>query len=171
MGDNCKIGANCRLTNVTLGNNCIINDHSVLEDCVVDDFCRIGPFARIRPKTRLAAHCHVGNFVELKNASLDTHSKAGHLSYLGDVTIGQHVNVGAGTITCNYDGAHKHQTVIGDHAFIGSGTQLVAPITVGHHATLGAGTTLRKSAPAHQLTLTEARQKSQPSWVRPQKTD
>ena len=168
LGDGCHIGAHCSLTNVTLGKNCIIKDHCVLEDCVVDDFCEVGPFARIRPKTHLHAHVHVGNFVELKHATLGAHSKAGHLSYLGDVTIGSHVNIGAGTITCNYDGVNKHQTIIEDHAFIGSGSQLVAPVTVGPHATIGAGTTLRKSAPAHELTLTVAAQKTIPGWKKKQ---
>lgn len=165
----CQIGPNCTLTNVTLGENCTIKSHSVLEGCVIGDTCEIGPFARIRPGTVLATRCKIGNFVETKNAVFDEDSKASHLSYLGDVTIGKDVNIGAGTITCNYDGANKHQTVIEDGVFIGSDTQLVAPVTVGKNATIGAGSTIRTSVPAGELTLTASKQKTVYGWVRPQK--
>lgn len=169
VGDGCMIGANCYLHNVTLGAHCEILPNSVLHDCHIGDNCHIGPFARLRPGTQLGDNCKIGNFVETKNAVFDTDSKANHLSYLGDVTIGKKVNIGAGTITCNYDGANKHQTIIEDGAFIGSDTQLVAPVKVGANATLGAGTTLRKDAPAGELTLTEAKQKTIYGWARPKK--
>lgn len=165
----CQIGPNCTLTNVTLGKSCTIKSHSVLEDCVIGDTCEIGPFARIRPGTVLGARCKIGNFVEIKNAVFDEDSTASHLSYLGDATVGKHVNIGAGTITCNYDGANKHQTVIEDGVFIGSDTQLVAPVTVGKNATIGAGSTIRASVPAGELTLTASKQKTVYGWVRPQK--
>ncbi|MFB1029627.1 MAG: DapH/DapD/GlmU-related protein, partial [Thauera sp.] len=129
----------------------------------------IGPFARLRPGTELAEDVHVGNFVEIKKSRIAAHSKANHLAYIGDATIGSRVNVGAGTITCNYDGANKYQTIIEDDAFIGSDTQLVAPVTVGRGATLGAGTTLTKDAPPDTLTISRARQTSIPGWKRPVK--
>ena len=169
LGEGCHIGPNCTLSNVTLGKYCQIKPSSVLEDCVIGDACEIGPFARIRPGTVLAEKCKIGNFVETKNAIFDVGSKASHLSYLGDVTVGKQVNIGAGTITCNYDGVNKHQTVIEDGAFIGSDTQLIAPVTVGKYATIGAGSTIRKSVPAGELTLTESKQKTVYGWVRPQK--
>jgi bifunctional UDP-N-acetylglucosamine pyrophosphorylase/glucosamine-1-phosphate N-acetyltransferase len=161
------IGAHCSLKNVTIGRNAIIHPFSLLEDCVIGEHSEVGPFARLRPKTVLAAHCKIGNFVETKKASFGEGSKASHLSYLGDVTIGRQVNIGAGTITCNYDGQEKHHTKIEDGAFIGSDTQLVAPVTVGREATIGAGTTLRKDAPPYALTLTTSVQKTIRAWVRP----
>lgn len=166
IGDHCNIAPNCVLTNVTMGNNCVIHPNSVLENCVLEDNCQVGPFARLRPGTHLNAHCKVGNFVETKNAIFDEGSKASHLSYLGDVTIGKQVNIGAGTITCNYDGVSKHKTIIEDGAFIGSDTQLVAPVTIGKNATIGAGSTIRKDAPAGELTLTESKQKTIYGWRR-----
>ena len=171
IGNGCTIAPNCVLTNVTLGDNCEILSNSVLENCVIGDECHIGPFARIRPGTVLADRCKIGNFVETKNAVFDIDSKASHLSYLGDVTIGKQVNIGAGTITCNYDGVNKHQTVIEDGAFIGSDTQLVAPVTIGEYATIGAGSTIRKNAPAGELTLTESKQKTLYGWVRPKQRE
>ncbi len=169
IGNGCTIGPNCVLTNVTLGDNCEILPNSVLDNCLIDNDCHIGPFARLRPGTKLAAGCKIGNFVETKNAVFDQASKASHLSYIGDATIGKKVNIGAGTITCNYDGANKHQTVIQDGAFIGSDTQLVAPVTIGENATIGAGSTIRKDVPAGELTLTESRQKTLYGWKRPVK--
>lgn len=169
IGNGCTIAPNCVLTNVTLGENCHIMANSVLENCSMGDGCHVGPFARIRPGTKLADRCKVGNFVEIKNAVFDEDSKVNHLSYLGDVTVGKHVNIGAGTITCNYDGVNKHQTTIKDGAFIGSDTQLIAPITIGENATIGAGSTIRKDAPAGELTLTESRQKTLFGWKRPHK--
>jgi bifunctional UDP-N-acetylglucosamine pyrophosphorylase/glucosamine-1-phosphate N-acetyltransferase len=129
----------------------------------------IGPFARLRPGTRLADEVHVGNFVEVKNSELGPGSKANHLTYLGDATIGARVNVGAGTVTCNYDGVAKHRTEIGDGAFIGSGTMLVAPVTVGEDATIGAGSTITRSAPPGKLTLERSRQQTLDGWKRPAK--
>lgn len=163
------IGPNCVIKNTTIGAGTEIYAHSVIDGATIGKTCQIGPYARIRPNTILKDKCKIGNFVETKNASFDTHSKASHLSYLGDVTIGQDVNIGAGTITCNYDGVNKHQTIIEDGVFIGSDTQLVAPVRVGKNATLGAGTTLRKDAPAGELTLTESRQKTLSGWKRPEK--
>ena len=171
MGDGCKVGPNCELTDVTLGAGSEVFASSVLQSCEVAERCSIGPFARLRTGTVLAANCKIGNFVETKKAVFDEGSKASHLTYLGDVTIGKAVNIGAGTITCNYDGVNKHQTVIEDGVFIGSDTQLVAPVTIGKHATIGAGSTIRKSVPASELTLTESRQKTVYGWTRPQKKD
>jgi len=147
-----------------------INANCVIQDAVVGPGSIIGPFARLRPGTVLAEDVHIGNFVEVKNSTIAAHSKANHLAYVGDTTMGSRVNVGAGTITCNYDGANKFRTVIEDDVFIGSDTQLVAPVTVGKGATLGAGTTLTRDAPADQLTLSRANQVSIPGWQRPQKT-
>lgn len=169
LGDGCVVGPNCVLTDVTLGAGSEIYANSVLEGCEIGNECSIGPFARLRTGTQLAARCKIGNFVETKKAVFDEGSKASHLSYLGDVTLGKKVNIGAGTITCNYDGVNKHQTVIGDEAFIGSDTQLVAPVLIGARATIGAGSTIRKNAPAEELTFTESRQKTIPGWKRPVK--
>lgn len=170
IGEGCHIGANCSLNDVTLGDHCEILANSVLDTCQIGEHGQVGPFARLRPGTRLAAGCKIGNFVETKNAVFDVDSKASHLSYLGDVTIGKKVNIGAGTITCNYDGANKYQTIIEDGAFIGSDTQLIAPVTVGENATIGAGSTLRKNAPAGELTLSESKQKTVYGWKRPKKS-
>ena len=169
IGEGSSIGPNCSLNQVTLGAHCEILANSVLDNCHIEDHCQIGPFARLRPGTRLASGCKIGNFVETKNAVLGNDSKASHLSYLGDVTIGKKVNIGAGTITCNYDGAHKHQTIIEDGVFIGSDTQLVAPVTVGENATIGAGSTIRRNVPAGELTITESKQKTIYGWIRPKK--
>lgn len=169
LGDGCQIGPNCVLNNVTVGKNVQIFANCVLEQCQIDDYCQIGPFARLRLGTQLAEHCKIGNFVETKQAVFAANSKASHLSYLGDIDIGKEVNIGAGTITCNYDGANKHQTWIGDGAFIGSDTQLVAPVKVGAHATIGAGSTIRKDVPAGELTLTKSEQKTISGWKRPKK--
>ena len=161
-----QIGAHSILKNCKIGKNCIIHPNSILQDCIIDDYCEIGPFARLRPGTELGESCKIGNFVEVKNAKFDKKSKANHLSYIGDAEIGKHVNIGAGTITCNYDGVEKHKTIIKDHAFIGSDTQLIAPVVVGEHATIGAGTSLRADAPDHALTLSTNRQKSILGWQR-----
>lgn len=169
MGPGCVIGPHCYLKNVTLGKAVQVLSHTVIESAVIGDHSIIGPFARIRPDTELAQHVHVGNFVEIKKSMLGAFTKANHLTYLGDATIGQSVNIGAGTITCNYDGANKHPTYIGDHAFIGSGTQLVAPVEIGAHATIGAGTTLTENAPPGVLTLSRVKQKTVRHWKRPVK--
>jgi bifunctional UDP-N-acetylglucosamine pyrophosphorylase/glucosamine-1-phosphate N-acetyltransferase len=154
---------------VTLGDGARILPNCVLHDATVGPKCIIGPFARLRPGTVLGEDVHIGNFVEVKNSTIASYSKANHLSYIGDATVGSRVNVGAGTITCNYDGANKYRTVIEDDVFIGSDTQLVAPVTVGRGATLGAGTTLTSNAPPDQLTLSRARQITIPGWIRPVK--
>ena len=142
-----------------------------IDDAEVGAQSIVGPFARLRPGTGSARDVHVGNFVEVKNSTIADHSKANHLAYVGDATVGSRVNIGAGTITCNYDGANKYRTVIEDDVFIGSDTQLVAPVTVGRGATLGAGTTLTKDAPPEQLTLSRAKQMTIPGWKRPVKTE
>ena len=148
----------------------MILPNSMIDSSVIGANANIGPFARLRPGTALADKAKIGNFVETKNANIGLGSKVNHLSYIGDTDMGAGVNIGAGTITCNYDGANKHRTVIGDNAFVGSDTQLVAPVTVGEGATIGAGTTLRKDAGDGQLTLTKSRQITVEGWVRPQKT-
>ncbi|MBS4095642.1 MAG: bifunctional UDP-N-acetylglucosamine diphosphorylase/glucosamine-1-phosphate N-acetyltransferase GlmU [Sulfuricella sp.] len=169
LGDNVSIGAHSILRDVTVANGTQIAPFSLIEKAEVGADCRIGPFARIRPGTVLAADAHIGNFVEIKNSQVGTGSKINHLSYVGDATVGAKVNVGAGTITCNYDGANKYRTVIGDGAFIGSDTQLVAPVTVGENATIGAGSTITKDTPAGGLTLSRAKQLTLPGWKRPVK--
>jgi len=170
LGDGVQIGANCVLKNVELAAGAQVKPFCHLEGAKVGANALIGPYARLRPGTELAEETHIGNFVELKNAQVGFNSKINHLSYVGDATVGSKVNIGAGTITCNYDGANKHRTVIEDDAFIGSDTQLVAPVTVGKGATLGAGTTLTKDAPAGQLTLSRAKQLTFSGWQRPVKT-
>ena len=165
-----EVGPNCVLKNARIGAGSRLAAFTHIEDAVVGADGMIGPFARLRPGTELAEDVHVGNFVEIKKSRIAAHSKANHLAYIGDATIGSRVNVGAGTITCNYDGANKYQTIIEDDAFIGSDTQLVAPVTVGRGATLGAGTTLTKDAPPDTLTISRARQTSIPGWKRPKKT-
>lgn len=169
IGEQCQIGPNCYLRNVKMGKNVCIKANSIIEDAEIADDCSIGPFARIRPGTKLAQKVHIGNFVEVKNTIVGVGSKANHLSYLGDAQIGQHVNIGAGTITCNYDGVNKHQTLIEDNAFIGSGTQLVAPVQIKAGATIGAGSTITKDAPEQILTLSRSKQVSLIGWQRPKK--
>lgn len=169
LDDGVIIEANCVIKNAHICSGAQIKPFTHIEDAVVGDASLVGPFARLRPGTVLAQEVHVGNFVEIKNSQVDHNSKINHLSYIGDTTMGSRVNIGAGTITCNYDGVNKSRTIIEDDVFIGSDTQLVAPITVGKGATLGAGTTLTKDAPADQLTLSRAKQLSLPGWKRPVK--
>jgi bifunctional UDP-N-acetylglucosamine pyrophosphorylase/glucosamine-1-phosphate N-acetyltransferase len=169
IGSGVCIGANSALKNCSIGENVTILQNCVIEDAVIGSNCTIGPFARIRPGTVLNDGCHIGNFVELKNAQVDRDSKINHLSYVGDTTVGHDVNIGAGVITCNYDGAYKHMTVIGDNVFLGSDTQLVAPVTVESGATIGAGSTITRDAPADQLTLSRSKQISMSGWKRPLK--
>lgn len=169
LADRVRIGANCVLKNVTVAAGTDIQPFSHIDQAEIGEGCHIGPFARIRPGTALAADAHIGNFVEIKNSQIDVGSKVNHLSYVGDTTVGKKVNIGAGTITCNYDGANKHRTVIGDNAFIGSDTQLVAPVTVGAGATIGAGSTITRDAPPDTLTLSRAKQSTVEGWQRPQK--
>jgi len=170
IGNGVVIGANSYLRDVTIGDGTVIQPNSVIEEAEIGMGCRIGPFARIRPGTKLAADAHIGNFVEIKKATVGAHSKINHLSYVGDATVGSRVNIGAGTITCNYDGANKHQTIIEDDVFVGSDTQLVAPVTVGAGATIGAGSTITKNAPPGELTLSRAPQQTRVGWKRPVKT-
>jgi bifunctional UDP-N-acetylglucosamine pyrophosphorylase/glucosamine-1-phosphate N-acetyltransferase len=165
-----KVGPNCVLRNTQVGKRVVIQAFSHLDGAMIGDDCIIGPYARIRPGANLANDVHIGNFVEIKNSHLGAHSKANHLAYVGDASVGKRVNIGAGTITCNYDGVNKHQTIIEDDVFIGSDTQLVAPVKVGRGATLGAGTTLTKDAPANQLTVSRTKQVSVP-WQRPEKKE
>jgi bifunctional UDP-N-acetylglucosamine pyrophosphorylase/glucosamine-1-phosphate N-acetyltransferase len=169
LADGVRVGANCVIRNATIGAGTKIAPFSHIEDTTMGAACAIGPYARTRPGTVLGEDVHLGNFVEVKNSVIANHSKANHLAYVGDADIGQRVNVGAGTITCNYDGANKFRTIIEDDVFIGSDTQLVAPVRVGKGATLGAGTTLSKDAPAGELTVSRAKQVSIPGWKRPVK--
>jgi bifunctional UDP-N-acetylglucosamine pyrophosphorylase/glucosamine-1-phosphate N-acetyltransferase len=170
LGDGVTIGAHCVLKDVTVGAGTQILPFSHLQQADIGKGAQIGPYARIRPGTRLDDEVHIGNFVEIKNTHIEAQSKVNHLAYVGDADIGQRVNVGAGTITCNYDGANKHRTVIEDDAFIGSDTQLVAPVKVGKGATLAAGTTLTKDAPPHKLTMSRSSQKTLENWQRPVKS-
>ena len=165
-----EVGPNCVLKNARIGAGTRLAAFTHIEDAVVGPDGMIGPFARLRPGTELAEDVHIGNFVEIKKSRIAAHSKANHLAYIGDAIIGSRVNVGAGTITCNYDGANKFQTIIEDDAFIGSDSQLVAPVTVGRGATLGAGTTLTRNAPPDMLTISRAKQVSISGWKRPVKT-
>ncbi len=170
LGDRVTIGAHCVIKNAVIATGTQIAPFTHIDDTAIGENSRIGPFARLRPGTTLASDTHVGNFVELKNAQVDVGSKINHLSYVGDSTVGKSVNIGAGTITCNYDGANKFRTVIEDGAFIGSDSQLVAPITIGKNATIAAGSTITKDAPADALTFCRAKdQKSIVGWKRPQK--
>lgn len=164
-----SIGAYCVIKNSRIADNANIKPFTHIDEASVGSDSQIGPYARLRPGTTLGSDVHVGNFVEIKNSEFGAHSKANHLAYVGDTTVGARVNIGAGTITCNYDGANKHRTVIEDDAFIGSDTQLVAPVTVGKGATIGAGTTLTKDAPPDSLTVSRARQTTIAGWQRPVK--
>jgi bifunctional UDP-N-acetylglucosamine pyrophosphorylase / glucosamine-1-phosphate N-acetyltransferase len=169
LGTGVIVGPGCVIKDSTIACDCIIKPYSVIENAVIDKQTEVGPFARIRPGTHLKENSRVGNFVEIKNTELGSNSKASHLSYLGDSEIGSNVNIGAGTITCNYDGANKFKTIIKDGAFIGSDTQLVAPVTVGENATIGAGSTITKDTADDTLTLSRAVQKSIKGWERPTK--
>ena len=148
----------------------IIHPYSMIEDTEIGESCKIGPYARIRPGTKLSNKVHIGNFVEVKNSQIALGSKANHLSYIGDSIVGKNVNIGAGTITCNYDGANKHQTIIEDDVFIGSDTQLIAPVRVSKGSTIGAGSTITRDTPEGALTLARAKQVSFSEWKRPTKS-
>jgi bifunctional UDP-N-acetylglucosamine pyrophosphorylase/glucosamine-1-phosphate N-acetyltransferase len=169
LGEDVRIGPFSRLKNVQLAAGTVVHAHCDLEGVVTHGPCIIGPFARLRPGTELAAGVHVGNFVETKKAQIGEGSKANHLSYIGDTVIGRNVNVGAGTITCNYDGINKFVTIIEDGVFIGSNSALVAPVTIGAEATIGAGSVITKDAPAGELTVARVRQATLPGWKRPEK--
>lgn len=169
LGSDVSIGANTVIRNCRIGDGVVIKENCVIEDAAIGNDCTIGPFARIRPQTVLDADAHIGNFVEIKKSRVGSGSKVNHLTYIGDCTIGKGVNVGAGTITCNYDGANKHLTEIGDGAFIGSNSALVAPVKIGAGATIGAGSTISGGVPDNTLTLTRAKQQSIKGWKRPTK--
>lgn len=169
VGEGAQIGPYCVIKNASIGAGVKLAAYTHIEDATVGSASVIGPFARLRPGTKLAEDVHIGNFVEVKNSQIAAHSKANHLAYVGDADVGSRVNIGAGTITCNYDGANKFRTIIEDDVFIGSDSQLVAPVRVGAGATLGAGTTLTKDAPAGQLTVSRSKQISIEGWQRPVK--
>ena len=169
LGNRVKIGPNCYIRDAEIGDDTEVFPNCVIDTASVGPGCRIGPFARLRPETQLQRDVHIGNFVEVKKTRIGAGSKANHLTYLGDAIIGEKVNVGAGTVTCNYDGANKSGTVIGDGAFIGSGSMLVAPVQVGANATIGAGSTVSKDVPADKLTVARARQVTVEGWKRPVK--
>ena len=169
IGRDTMIGANVQLKNVVLGEGVTILPNCVLEEAVVGNHCTIGPFARLRPGTELANNVKIGNFVEIKKTSVNEGSKLPHHSYIGDAEIGKNVNIGAGVITCNYDGTNKHKTIIGDNAFIGTDSQLIAPVTIGVGAYIAAGSSISKDAPAGKLTVARSRQKTIDGWKPPQK--
>ncbi|WP_461520315.1 bifunctional UDP-N-acetylglucosamine diphosphorylase/glucosamine-1-phosphate N-acetyltransferase GlmU [Porticoccus sp.] len=169
FGSGIKIGPNCQIINSVIGDNVEIKANTIIEDSQLAPGCVVGPFARLRPGTILEEGAKVGNFVEMKKTTVGKYSKINHLSYIGDAVVGADVNVGAGTITCNYDGVNKHRTEIGDSAFIGSNTSLVAPVRVGKKATVGAGSTITQDVPDEQLGLTRAEQKNISGWQRPVK--
>lgn len=169
LGDNVVIGANCVIRNAQIADNSVVQPFSHIDGAILAEDCVIGPYARLRPGTQLSEAVKIGNFVETKNAQIAKGSKVNHLSYIGDTQMGSNVNIGAGTITCNYDGVNKHQTIIGDNVFVGSDTQLVAPVTVESGATIGAGSTITKTAPADTLSLSRSKQLSITTWQRPVK--
>lgn len=172
LGNNVSIGANCVIKDCTIADDVEILHMSVLDNAVVGKGSKVGPFARLRPGTELCENNHIGNFVEVKNTFIDDGSKVNHLTYIGDSTIGKNVNIGAGTITCNYDGANKHKTIIEDNVFVGSSTQLVAPVKIGKNATIGAGSTITTDVTKDELVITRVKQKSIAGWKRPvKKTD
>ncbi|HIF48166.1 bifunctional UDP-N-acetylglucosamine diphosphorylase/glucosamine-1-phosphate N-acetyltransferase GlmU [Candidatus Thioglobus sp.] len=169
LGNNTTIAANCNIKNTKIGNNVVIFPNSVIEDALIGNGASIGPFARIRPEANIGENAKIGNFVEVKKSTIGKGSKVSHLSYVGDTTIGSEVNIGAGVITCNYDGVNKHQTTIEDGAFVGSDTQLIAPVTIGKNATIGAGSTITKDVPDNQLSLSRSKQTTLKNWQRPTK--
>ena len=169
LGDGVQIGANCVIRNAQIAKGTQVAPFTHIDGATVGEDAKIGPFARLRPDAVLADRTHIGNFVEIKKTVLGTGSKVNHLAYVGDATVGKSVNIGAGVITCNYDGVNKYQTIIGDGAFIGSDSQLVAPVTIGEGATIGAGSTITKDAPPNQLSLARGRQVTIEGWKRPEK--
>lgn len=169
LGDHVQIGAHCVIRNADVGAHTRVEPFTHIDSARLGAHCRVGPYARLRPGARLDEEVHIGNFVEVKEAHIGVRSKANHLAYVGDATVGRDVNIGAGTITCNYDGANKHRTIIEDDVQIGSDVQLVAPVTIGRGATIGAGTTVWKPAPPGELTVNEKTQVTKPGWKRPSK--
>lgn len=170
IGNNVSIGANCVIKNSIIADNVEILPMSILDSAVVGAGSKVGPFARLRPGAKLAENTHIGNFVEIKKSFIDVGSKVNHLTYVGDSVVGKNVNIGAGTITCNYDGVNKHQTIIEDNVFVGSATQLVAPVKIGKNATIGAGSTITTDVEEDELAITRVKQKSIAGWKRPVKT-
>ena len=170
LGHHVKVKAHCLLRNVIISAETVIFPYSHIEESEIGTNCRIGPFARVRPGTTLSDKVHIGNFVEVKNSQIAAGSKASHLSYIGDSVVGENVNIGAGTITCNYDGANKYQTIIEDNVFIGSDTQLIAPVRIAKGSTIGAGSTITRDTPAEMLTLSRPKQVSVSGWKRPLKS-
>lgn len=169
IGNNVRIGPNCVIINTTIGDNTELLSHCFIEDSTIEQNVIIGPFVRLRPETLLKNNSKVGNFVEIKKSTIDEGSKVNHLTYIGDTKMGKRVNIGAGVITCNYDGAYKHQTTIGDDVFVGSDCQLIAPVTVSKGSTIGAGSTITKDTPDNELTLSRSKQITIKGWQRPQK--
>lgn len=165
LGNNVTIGAGCLLKNVKIADNVTIKPYSVLEDAVIASGTQVGPYARLRPGTVLAENTHIGNFVEIKKSTIGVGSKVNHLTYIGDSEIGEKVNIGAGTVTCNYDGKNKFKTTIGDNVFVGSGSMLVAPVNIGSGALIAAGSVITKNAPENELTLARAKQVTMPGWL------
>ncbi len=170
LNDGVQVGPNCILKNVTVAAKTVIYPYSLIEDAEIGEYCKIGPYTRIRPGTKLFKEVHIGNFVEVKNSRIASGSKANHLSYIGDSIVGENVNIGAGTITCNYDGANKHQTIIEDDVFVGSDTQLIAPVKISKGSTIGAGSTITRDTPEGALTLSRVKQVSFFEWKRPTKS-
>jgi len=169
LGNGVHIGPNCVIKNSIIAANTYIDSHCVIDNATIGEQCNVGPYARLRPGTVLKDKAKIGNFVETKNAEIGLGSKVNHLSYIGDAELGGNVNIGAGTITCNYDGANKHKTIIDDDVFVGSNTALVAPVKIGKGATIGAGSTINKNAPDGELTLTRVKQSTLSGWQRPKK--
>ena len=169
LGNHVKIAAYSHIKDSIIGDHTAIEPYSHIVDSLVGTHCRIGPFARLRPGTKLQHHVHIGNFVEIKNSEVNDETKINHLSYVGDSLVGKSVNIGAGTITCNYDGANKHPTTIEDDVFIGSNTALIAPIKIGKGATIAAGSTITKDAPPGDLTVSRSKQTSISGWIKPTK--
>lgn len=170
IGNNVSIGANCVIKNSSIADDVEILPMSILDNAVVGAGSKVGPFARLRPGAELSENTHIGNFVEIKKSFIDIGSKVNHLTYIGDSIVGKNVNIGAGTITCNYDGANKHQTIIEDDVFVGSATQLIAPVKIGKNATIGAGSTITTDVAEDELAITRAKQKNIQGWKRPTKT-
>ncbi len=169
IGDNSYIGPNCIIKNSRIGKNCEVRANSLIEDSQLDNGCYVGPFARLRPGNKIGEYAEVGNFIEIKNSIIHPHAKVHHLGYVGDADVGKGANIGAGTITCNYDGISKHKTHIGENAFIGSGTELVAPVNIGDGAFIAAGSTVTQDAPANKLTIARAKQSTVQGWESPKK--
>lgn len=165
IGEDCWIGAHSEIVDSHIGNQVVVKQ-SVIEESVVREGADVGPYAHLRPKADVGANVHIGNFVEVKNATIDEGTKVGHLTYVGDATLGKDINVGCGVVFVNYDGKNKHQTVVGDHAFIGSATNIVAPVTIGDHAVTAAGSTITEDVPSEDLAIARARQVNKEGYAK-----